>query len=138
MHQQANLTGVPSSARSGARSTSSTRQSDQINAAVTAADDQPLSQGAAQVGDHDHASSTLRGVHDSLPPLVPRLDGVVEVLDVVEVLFLGALSKDFVEQLRVRTLVGKGLGKSRQVGQVRAVAFPTPAALHATGNRTPI
>lgn len=62
-------------------------------ATVAAADDQPFSLGAAQVGDHDGASGALRGEHDDLPPLVPRLDGVVEVLDVVEVLFLGALCR---------------------------------------------
>lgn len=112
------------------RSTSSTRLSDQIVPRC-----RPLtishSLGTAQVGDRDGTDGALRSKHDSLPPLVPRLDGVVEVLDVIEVFFLCALSKEIGEQLRARALVGKWFGKPQQVGQIRAVAFPTPATLYA-------
>lgn len=45
------------------------------------------------------------------------------------------LGKKVVEQLRVRALIGKRLGKPRQVGKVRAGAFPTPAALHASNRK---
>lgn len=41
------------------------------------------------------------------------------------------LGKNICEQLRVRTLGRKRLGKPRQVSQVRAVALSAPTALHA-------
>ncbi|GAA2555625.1 hypothetical protein GCM10010398_49390 [Streptomyces fimbriatus] len=96
-----------------------------------AADDQPFPQGTAQVADHDGAGGAGGGEHDGFPPLVPRLDGVVEVLDLLEVLFLGTLGQERVEESGVRALLGERLGQRGEVRHVGAVALPAPAALHA-------
>ncbi|MGW2017620.1 hypothetical protein [Streptomyces sp. NPDC001927] len=95
---------------------------------MTAADDQPLLLGAPQVADHDHTDCPLGGKHDGVPPFAPCLDGVVELLDLVEVLFLGAFSKERFDELAVRALLGKGLG-SRDRSAMSAPSPPTANGL---------
>lgn len=105
------------------------------SAAVGAADDQPLPLGAAEVGDHDGASGALGGEHQRFPAFVPRLDGVVEVLDLLEVSLFWTRGEKCVEGFGVRAVLRKGLSEHGQVGQVGAVPFPAPAALHASNGK---